>query len=106
MGPDFFKQLDEEYEQQEREALNALHASRQKQAEKRKAQEELKNRLQTAHGRFWWRIEKWKEKTGSAKEHHFWWFVHNCIAHPMIGVLPIKRTFDFHDYTSDKINCK
>lgn len=39
-------------------------------------------------------------------QHYFWWFVHNCIAHPMIGVIPIKTTFRFHDYTSDKINLK
>lgn len=39
-------------------------------------------------------------------QHYFWWFVHNCIAHPMIGLVPIKTTFRFHDYTSDKINLK
>lgn len=39
-------------------------------------------------------------------QHYFWWFVHNCIAHPMIGVVPVKTTFRFHDYTFDKINLK
>lgn len=33
----------------------------------------------------------------------FWWVVHNCIAHPVIGLLPFKACFDFHDYTAKKI---
>lgn len=66
--------------------------------------EATKKLLSTSYGRFGWRIEKWEDETGSALPHHFWWFVHNCIAHPMIGVLPVRRTFAFHDYTSKKIN--
>lgn len=63
-------------------------------------------RLKTSEGRFHYRIEQWQEKKGSALGHHFWWFVHNCISHPLIGVLPRNETFRFHDFTSDKINCK
>jgi hypothetical protein len=70
----------------------------------KKAEEALKQRLSTSHGRFGWRIEKWKAATGSALPHHFWWLVHNCVAHPMIGVMPVRHTFAFHDYTSKKIN--
>lgn len=36
--------------------------------------------------------------------HYFWWVVHNLIAHPAIGFAPIKATFDFHDWTSRKLN--
>lgn len=68
------------------------------------AADALKQRLSTSHGRFGWRIEKWKRETGWALPHHFWWVVHNCIAHPMIGVVPVRPTFAFHDYTSKKIN--
>lgn len=63
-------------------------------------------RLMSSEGRFAVRIETWRKNKGSALGHHFWWFVHNAIAHPMIAVLPIKQTFAFHDYTSDRINCK
>lgn len=38
--------------------------------------------------------------------HVFWWLVHNCVAHPMIGVAPVKACFDFHDWTSRKINAR
>lgn len=38
--------------------------------------------------------------------HAFWWVTHNAVAHPLIAFLPIKPTFRFHDYTSDKINLK
>lgn len=37
-------------------------------------------------------------------KHLGWWLVHNCVAHPLIGVLPIRATFDFHDWTSKKLN--
>jgi len=37
------------------------------------------------------------------RRHNFWWFVHNCIAHPLIGICPIKTFFRFHDWTSHKI---
>ena len=36
--------------------------------------------------------------------HTFWWVVHNNLAHALIGVLPIKPMFDFHDYTSRKMH--
>ena len=38
--------------------------------------------------------------------HSLWWFVHNAISHPLIAVLPTKRTFDFHDWTSRKMHGK
>lgn len=60
----------------------------------------------TSYGRFHLRIRKWKRKRGSAAKHHLWWFVHNCVAHPLIGILPVRETFAFHDYTSDRINLK
>ena len=41
---------------------------------------------------------------GSRRRHHVWWFVHNCIAHPLIGVCPIRLFFRFHDYTARRIN--
>lgn len=62
--------------------------------------------LKTSYGRFHDRIRKFRKNKKSVLVHHFWWFVHNCISHPAIGVLPIKATFRFHDYTSDKINLK
>jgi hypothetical protein len=31
---------------------------------------------------------------------HFWWMVHNCIAHPLMGIAPVQLFFNFHDYTS------
>ena len=45
-----------------------------------------------------------EERFRARPRHAIWWLIHNCVAHPMIGVLPIKATFDFHDYTSRKIN--
>jgi len=36
--------------------------------------------------------------------HHFWWLLHNLVAHPFIGIAPIKVAFDFHDWTSRKMS--
>lgn len=36
--------------------------------------------------------------------HTFWWLMHNCVSHPLIGVLPFKHTFNFHDWTSRKMH--
>lgn len=38
------------------------------------------------------------------RRHHFWWLVHNCVAHPLIGLVPVKAFFDFHDWTARRIN--
>lgn len=54
--------------------------------------------------RFRERIRQFKVKSMPLALHHAWWVVHNCVAHPLIGVAPIKPFFDFHDYTSRKIN--
>lgn len=96
----------EDRERQEREQAQEVAAARELGAPRRAAEadEALKQRLSTSYGRFGWRIEKWKRETGSALPHHFWWFVHNCVAHPAIGLVPVPQTFAFHDYTSKKIN--
>ncbi len=56
--------------------------------------------------RFPKRIEKFKkaEKRFPIVQHYFWWFTHNCVTHPLIGLIPIKPFFNFHDWTSVKLN--
>lgn len=97
---------DAERKEKESSTWGAQFQKRFEDLEKRDREEELKRRLSTSFGRFGWRIEKWKRETGSALPHHFWWFVHNCVAHPLIGLVPVKQAFEFHDYTSKKINAE
>lgn len=59
-----------------------------------------------AEQRFESRVAIFKKEDKPVYKHHVWWFIHNCIAHPLIGVAPCKKTFDFHDWTSKKINGK
>ena len=59
-----------------------------------------------AEERFEKRVQSFKDNDRPLIKHHLWWFIHNCVAHPLIGVLPNKATFDFHDWTSKKINGK
>lgn len=41
-----------------------------------------------------------RQKIVPWSKHTVWWFVHNCIAHPLIGILPVRTAFRFHDWTS------
>lgn len=60
---------------------------------------------QTSHGRFKYRITRWKNRKAKAwwLRHTFWWLVHNCFAHILIGFVPIKLFFRFHDWTSERL---
>lgn len=48
------------------------------------------------------RYEERREKVAQPQL-AFWWMMHNCVAHPLIGVLPFKPLFAFHDWTAKKI---
>ncbi len=66
----------------------------------------------TSYERFLERVENFKSRRKQIGmrtilpiwTHHWWWMVHNGVAHPLIAVLPVEPAFRFHDYTSDKIN--
>lgn len=47
-------------------------------------------------------IERRKKRPWVA--HTFWWVVHNAVAHVLIGFLPLKPFFTFHDYTSRRLH--
>jgi len=59
-----------------------------------------------AEARFEKRKEVFRQEAKPIYKHHAWWLIHNCVAHPLIGMFPCKKTFDFHDWTSIKINGK
>lgn len=59
-----------------------------------------------AEDRFHKRTDLFKQENKPLYKHHVWWLIHNCVAHPLIGIIPNKWTFDFHDWTSTKINGK
>jgi len=50
--------------------------------------------------------ERYRERRASIPwaQHTAWWVVHNVIAHPLIGVLPVGPAFAFHDWTSRKMH--
>lgn len=55
--------------------------------------------------RFDQRVESAK-KQKRTWSHHFWWFVHNCVAHPLIGICPAKWAFNFHDWTARRMSAR
>jgi hypothetical protein len=62
--------------------------------------------LRTAWGRYLDRRITWYGIVGNWTwwpRHYFWWVVHNIIAHILIGLIPIKTFFDFHDWTSKRL---
>jgi hypothetical protein len=44
-----------------------------------------------------------KLKVGPVRHAFFWW-LHNTVAHPLIGVFPFRFAFKFHDWTSRKLH--
>lgn len=62
----------------------------------------------TSQGRYQRRVHMFKidGKSFSRIRHGFWWVLHNCVAHPLLGILPFSKTFQFHDWTSNKLNHK
>jgi hypothetical protein len=54
--------------------------------------------------RFHKRIENFLVQKKRIIVHHFWWFVHNVVAHPLMGLFPIKFFFAFHDWTARRMN--
>jgi len=56
--------------------------------------------------RFYHRLGRFKarKKNFPRTRHAFWWLMHNCAAHIAIGLVPIKASFELHDWTSKKLN--
>lgn len=38
--------------------------------------------------------------------HHVWWLLHNCVAHPLLGVFPWAFAIWLHDKTSQHLNLR
>jgi len=38
--------------------------------------------------------------------HHWWWLLHNCVSHPILGLWPSRWTVWFHDWTAMYLNCR
>jgi hypothetical protein len=47
-----------------------------------------------------------KQSAAPWLRHRFWWLVHNAISHPAIALVPTRKTFQFHDWTSRKMHGK
>ena len=50
--------------------------------------------------------QRYRERAASRPwvAHAVWWWVHNVIAHPLIGIAPLRSAFRFHDWTSRKMH--
>ncbi len=60
-----------------------------------------------AAGRYEKRIEKFvaKKRKFPRLQHFSWWIIHNCVAHPFL-LIPCKWSFQFHDWSSKKLNAE
>ena len=58
----------------------------------------------TSLGRFRNRVASvfLEEENGYIK-HSALWFFHNCIAHPILGIIPSKHTVKLHEWASKKL---
>jgi hypothetical protein len=62
-----------------------------------------------SHIRYLHRLRLWTKVFHKGKrlpklQHHVWWLLHNCLAHPAIGFIPCRWTFKLHDWTSHRLN--
>lgn len=59
-----------------------------------------------AEYRHQYRINKWRraERFFPKLRHDAWWFLHNVVSHPLLGLWPSKEAIWLHDYTSQKLN--
>ena len=62
-----------------------------------------------SHIRYLHRLRLWtkvfhKDVKLPRVQHHLWWLMHNCVAHPAIGFVPCRWTFKLHDWTSHRLN--
>lgn len=53
--------------------------------------------------------QRWWRETGKRLplvRHHFWWVLHNCVSHPLLGIFPTRNMVWFHDWTSMHLNVR
>lgn len=43
---------------------------------------------------------------GNAPKSRAWWFFHNAVAHPLIGLLPVSWAFKLHDLSAEKMQAR
>lgn len=83
-------------------------------------QQERREKLRTSEGRYYDRIKQqvnahnyykllkhvYPDYKGTAPKirHHIFWVLHNCAAHPLLGVFPNKYLVDIHHLTSEWLN--
>jgi hypothetical protein len=56
--------------------------------------------------RYWARVTRFlgDGRALPRTRHAFWWLLHNCLAHPLLGAAPGAVTVRLHDWTSDGLN--
>lgn len=62
----------------------------------------------TCASRFDYRREIWRQTVvlTPGLRHAFWWLVHNCVSHVLLGVWVSPLTVWFHDWTSQRLNLR
>ena len=52
------------------------------------------------------RIDKWRRASPIFPKlrHDVWWWLHNIVSHPLLGVWPSSSAIWLHDYTSQRLN--
>jgi|GEM_PF-2101231 len=62
--------------------------------------------IHTSEGRFNVRRQRWRssERRLADAQHFAWWWAHNCVAHPLLGIWPSALTVRLHDVTAKELN--
>lgn len=68
----------------------------------------MSDRPTGAFRRYQKRINAWSTRTRVLPKvrHDAWWFLHNAVSHPLLGLWPSQKAVWFHDWTSQHLNLR
>lgn len=55
---------------------------------------------------YWQNLEEIEFTSVPVIKHRTWWLIHNCVSHPIIGLIPIGIFFWLHDFSAKKMQVK
>lgn len=64
--------------------------------------------MKTSNERYHVRIQRFIDSGSKHPKlsHHFFWLLHNCVAHPILGFYVSQSAIEFHQITSNWLNSR
>jgi hypothetical protein len=90
-----------------KEEYDAVRARWKKERIERELQQDIGRPHSTTESRYISRAHNiWDTRRFGGIRYYFWWVIHNTVVHPVLGLVPCRLTFKWHDWASRKLNGK